>query len=436
MKPSIGVVSAGHEVTANAAKEILLVGGNAFDAALAALFASCIAEPVLASLGGGGFLMAQTANEKPSLYDFFVQTPHDRPATENLDFYPIVADFGTVQQEFHIGMGSIATPGAIKGLFSIHKDLCRLPLKEIIQPAREAALKGIRVNSFQHHIADLVSPIIKSSPEALRLHATDQNPDSIAPTNEIITHPEMADAFEILAHEGEALFYQGEMGRLLIDACRDRGGCLTTTDLETYAVERREPLTLNYRHTRLFTNPPPSVGGILIAFALSLLETETISRYQPNSLNHLQRIAHAMRLTQELRNQRSIGSNPDLNGDLEILSHEFLSRYREIMSNHKTFSRGTTQISIADSTGNMASMTLSNGEGSGYVLPGCGIMLNNMLGEEDINPHGFHQWPFNRRIASMMSPSLVIADNGDVIATGSGGSNRIRSAIMQVLINL
>lgn len=114
MKQSTGVVAAGHEVTANAAREILLAGGNAFDAALAALFASCIAEPVLASLGGGGFLMAQTAGEKPSLYDFFVQTPHGRPATDDVDFYPIVADFGTVQQEFHIGMGSIATPGQLK----------------------------------------------------------------------------------------------------------------------------------------------------------------------------------------------------------------------------------------------------------------------------------------------------------------------------------
>ncbi|MCW8945542.1 MAG: gamma-glutamyltransferase [Sedimenticola sp.] len=436
MKQSTGVVAAGHEVTANAAREILLAGGNAFDAALAALFASCIAEPVLASLGGGGFLMAQTAGEKPSLYDFFVQTPHGRPAADDVDFYPIVADFGTVQQEFHIGMGSIATPGAIKGIFSIHKDLCKLPLKEIIQPAREAALKGVRVNSFQHHIADLVSPIIKSSPGALRLHATAQQPDKIALTDEIITHPEMADTFEILAHEGEALFYQGEMGRLLTDTCRDHGGCLTATDLEAYSVARRQPLTLNYHNNRLFTNPPPSVGGILIAFALSLLEKEDLGRTPPNGIDHLQRVAHAMRLTHELRNKRPIGSNPDLEVDLEILSSEFLSSYREVMSNHKTFSRGTTQISIADGSGNIASMTLSNGEGSGYVLPGCGIMLNNMLGEEDINPLGFHQWPFNRRIASMMSPSLVVADNGDVIATGSGGSNRIRSAIMQVLINL
>ncbi len=436
MKQSEGVVAAGHEVTANAAREILRAGGNAFDAALAALFASCVAEPVLASLGGGGFLMAQSKGEKPKLYDFFVQTPHHRPPEEDVDFYPIVADFGTVQQEFHIGMGSIATPGVIKGAFHIHQDLCKLPLKEIIQPACEAARNGVRINRFQHHIADLVSPIIKSSPEALRLHESLQQPGTIALPDEIIANPAMADAFEILSHEGEALFYQGEMGRLLTDTCRDQGGCLSPFDLESYKVERRKPLTLNYRQSYLFTNPPPSVGGILIAFTLSLLETADLGSCAVNSSDHLQRIAHAMKLTHELRNARAIGASTNLDADLEILDNEFLSSYRDILSNHKTFSRGTTQISTADRWGNMASMTISNGEGSGYVLPGCGIMLNNMLGEEDINPHGFHQWPLNRRIASMMSPSLMISKRGDVIATGSGGSNRIRSAIMQVLVNL
>ncbi|MES9964117.1 MAG: gamma-glutamyltransferase, partial [Candidatus Sedimenticola sp. 20ELBAFRAG] len=119
----------------------------------------------------------------------------------------------------------------------------------------------------------------------------------------------------------------------------------------------------------------------------------------------------------------------------EILTDSYLESYREIMRKHAGFSRGTTQISIADAEGNVASMTLSNGEGAGYVIPGTGIMMNNMLGEEDINPHGFHQWPVNRRIASMMSPTLAFTSDGRALVTGSGGSNRIRSAILQVLVN-
>ena len=120
----------------------------------------------------------------------------------------------------------------------------------------------------------------------------------------------------------------------------------------------------------------------------------------------------------------------------KILHHTYLADYHETMANHTSFSRGITQISIADNQGNCVSMTLSNGEGAGYVIPDTGIMMNNMLGEEDINPHGFHNWPCNSRIASMMSPSMAFTDNGDTYVVGSGGSNRIRSAVLQVLINL
>lgn len=429
-------MAAGHPVTASAAAEILRAGGNAFDAALAALFASCVAEPVLASLGGGGFLTARPATAQPLLYDFFAQTPQHRPREFELDFYPIVADFGTAQQEFHIGMGSIATPGVIKGVFAIHRELCHMPLREIIQPACEAARNGIQVNSFQHYISEVVSPIILSSPEALQLHASQQKPGTIAAPDETLYNPAMADGFEILALEGEALFYRGEMGRQLVDDCHAGGGCLTQADLESYRVARRAPLALNYHGNRLFTNPPPATGGILIAFTLALLEPERLGQFPVNSSDHLGRIGHAMQLTQQLRNATDSGTEIAASVEERILSSELLDSYRAIMRDHKSFSRGTTQISIADSAGNLASMTLSNGEGSGYVLPGCGIMLNNMLGEEDINPHGFNQWPLDRRIASMMSPSLVITGNGDAIAVGSGGSNRIRSAVLQVLVNL
>lgn len=431
-----GTVAAGHQITAQAAIAILDEGGNAFDAALAALFASCVAEPVLASLGGGGFLLARTSDNPPILYDFFTQTPlHKSPETA-VDFYPILADFGTAQQEFHIGLGSIATPGVIKGLFSVHRDLCRLPLNIIIQPACQAARQGVTINDFQHYISNIVSPIIKSSPDALKLHASEQNPGDIATAGEVVYHQEMADAFEALAREDERLFYLGEMGHRLIRTCRQQGGYLRKEDLAKYEVVQRKPLELAYRGSRLFTNPPPSVGGTLIAFTLALIEPERLSRFPAGSFEHLVRIAQAQKVTQQLRQEQGVDRDLDEPACQEILSSRFLIYYRNILKRHQSFTRGTTQISIADKEGNFASMTLSNGEGSGYVIPGTGIVLNNMLGEEDINPHGFHQWPENRRIASMMSPTLVFSNKGQIIATGSGGSNRIRSAILQVLINL
>lgn len=431
-----GIVAAGHPATAQAAADILREGGNAFDAVLAALLASCVAEPVLASLGGGGFLLARTAIQPPQLYDFFTQTPSLKRPRSEVDFFPILADFGTAQQEFHIGMGAIASPGVIRGLFEIHRNLCRMPLTTIIQPACAMARAGVPVNPFQHYIAEIVSPILLSTSGALDLHQSPARPGTLAAVGEPVPQPQMADAFDILAREGEALFYEGEMGEALLQDSKSHGGHLRREDLAGYRIARRIPLELRYHQFHLYTNPPPSIGGTLIAFTLALLEQEQLGNHQEGDADHLLKIAHAQRLTQQLRHDQQIEQDLNAQTAARILGNDILQQYRRSMRNHPTCSRGTTQISIADHSGNLASMTLSNGEGSGYVIPGTGIMMNNMLGEEDISPHGFHLWPEDRRIASMMSPTLVLAEDGRAVVTGSGGSNRIRSAILQVLINL
>ncbi len=436
MKKPLGVVAAGHHNTASAASTILNAGGNAFDAALAALFASCVAEPVLSSLGGGGFLLAHSNNVDSVLYDFFAHTPGQKPPVDELDFRPITADFGAAQQEFHIGMGSIAVPGVVRGIFRIHRDLCTLPLAVIVEPAVQLARKGVRINSFQHYISSIVSPIIESSPAALRLHTCADHPATIAPLNQVVTQPDMADMFSALVQEGEDLFYKGELAQRLVADCNSKGGAIRQIDLDRYRVEPRTPLSVTYGDARLLTNPAPAIGGTLIAFTLSLLQQQALTEMQLHGCKHLTNLAHAMQITQQLRQEHKIDSKLDAATSQQILSNGFLKSYRDILHRHTTCSRGTTQISIADRHGNIASMTLSNGEGSGYVLPGTGIMLNNMLGEEDLNPQGFHAWPEDRRIASMMAPTLAFMPNGDMIATGSGGSNRIRSAILQVLINL
>ena len=136
MSKSKGVVAAGHELTARAAAEILEDGGNAFDACVAGLFMTFVAEAVFASPGGGGFLMARREGSgSVSLFDFFAETPRKRRPSGEVDFYPIHADFGPAKQEFHIGVGSTATPGVVPGLFAMHQELCRLPMKRLVEPA-------------------------------------------------------------------------------------------------------------------------------------------------------------------------------------------------------------------------------------------------------------------------------------------------------------
>ncbi len=425
-----GAVAAGHPATAEAATLVMEAGGNAFDAALAGLCAACVAEPVLTSLGGGGFLLAHLGDGRNTLYDFFVQTPLRRRPEAELDFHPIVADFGTAQQEFHIGMGSIATPGTIKGLFRVHAELGSLPMHEIVRPAVDIARGGIAVNRLQAYIFSVVKPIYLSTESARGIYSSRRNGDAPVQDGEMLRQPELADALESLAIEGEQLFYRGEMGAALIAACRSGGGYLQQPDLHQYNMVKREPLGYRYRKARILTNPPPSSGGSLIRFAHALLEPHDQGAF--GSAQHLKLLAEVMKQTNLARMEN--GRNATATAG-DILDPETIARFRAALSGHPVNARGTTHISVVDAHDNAASLSLSNGEGSGYVLPGTGIMLNNMLGEEDLNPGGFHLWDTDVRVSSMMAPTLAI-DHQRIIATGSGGSNRLRTAILQTLNNL
>ncbi len=431
VKPRQGIVSAGHDETAEAAAQVLSVGGNAFDAAMAALCTACVAEPVLASLGGGGFLLAKRAGAAPMLYDFFTQTPGCKRPVDDVDFYPIQADFGDTTQEFHIGMGSIAVPGAIAGLCQIHRELCRMPMTEITAYAGGLAARGVVVNPFQHGISTIVEPILRASPETFALHASSLDQDVLALPGERMHNPGLSRALSRLADEGAELFYRGEWGRQLVEDCRSLGGHLSEADLSGYQVVKRKPLMHRYRGEVIHTNPPPSLGGMLICFALQLLEPSGPVGARDSS-RYLHLLGSAMRLTLALRGDE----RAEVVGDPRLPDSALVAEYLALMAEQAVFRRGTTQISVADCAGNLASLTLSNGEGAGYVLPDTGIVLNNMLGEEDINPHGFHQWPVDRRISSMMAPTLLERSGGELVVTGSSGSNRIRSAVLQVLCNL
>jgi gamma-glutamyltranspeptidase/glutathione hydrolase len=427
--PNQGVVAAGHGATAAAACAMLQEGGNAFDASLAAMLAACVAEPVLASPGGGGFLTARPAGRASMVADFFPQTPQRKRPAETVDIHPIQADFGSASQTFHIGMASIATPGFIRGLFAIHARLCRLPLRVLLEPALDLAREGVVVNAFQHQISRIVSPILLHTAESLALHRSPADPQRLVAEGERQRLPELADFLETLALEGERLFYDGEAGQLLSSACREQGGHLQRSDLSAYQVVWRRPLNQRYRSARIITNPLPALGGTLIGFALGLLEDTLPDTSSAGDLGHLTSLARVMQCSQLLR-------QASFDGEGYQFDPQSLAGFRQRLKEGGISSRGTTQISIADQQGNLASMTLSNGEGSAYVLPGTGIMLNNMLGEEDLNPAGINHWPEDRRLASMMSPTLLFTDDGSSIVSGSGGSNRIRSAILQVISNL
>jgi gamma-glutamyltranspeptidase/glutathione hydrolase len=427
-----GAVAAGHAATAEAAAFALREGGNAFDAVVAAHWSACVAEPVLTSLGGGGFLLAQSEAGEISIYDFFTHTPRHKLPASGIDFHPIEADFGTTRQEFHIGYGSVATPGTVRGMFSIHRDLGSLPMPVLLEPAIELASKGLRVNPLQAYILDVVRPIYLATPQAAQRFASQSTPGRLVGEGELLQLPELAETLRALAQEGERLFYEGDIATAIDAACRSEGGQLRCADLEQYQVRRRQPLHIQYRDAGFYTNPAPSSGGLLIGFALKLLERHVQAGLSIDSVDGLSQLAELMQST----NQARLDGIRRNGLDERMLDPVLLEQYRHQVSGRARSFRGTTHISVIDRRGNLASLTASNGEGCGHMLGDTGIMLNNMLGEEDLNPHGFHAWQENRRLTSMMAPSMLQLNDGRTIALGSGGSNRIRSAILQVLLRV
>lgn len=438
-----GAIACGHPATAAAAHEILADGGNAFDAVLAGMCAATVAEPVFCSLGGGGYLLACPAGGPPRVYDFFVETPRRRRPRDDIDFYPVLADFGTATQEFHIGLGAIATPGAIAGLFAAHADLGSVPMSRLMDPAVRLAREGIRVRPIDGYIYGVVGRILTARPEGRSLFApagSGDAPGRLLTTGDCLRQPDLAATFEALAKEGPALFYDGELGRRLIADCQSQGGQISVEDLAGYEVVRRLPLERRYRNARILTNPPPSSGGILIAFALALLEAIDLPRAGHGSIDHIRALARAMILTNQARVEsrlhEAMAEAEEQAAADRLLDPDLLARYAREILGHPQNPRGTTHISAVDAVGNIAALTISNGEGCGYILPDSGIMLNNMLGEEDLSPLGFHVWPEGSRMSSMMAPTVAYLEDSRIAALGSGGSNRIRTAILQVLVNL
>ena len=420
------VVAAGHPATAQAAAAMLTAGGNAVDAALAGAAMACVAEPVLASLGGGGFLLATTNDGGTTAFDFFAQTPRNKNADGVLE--EVHADFGPARQAFHVGAGSIATPGMAPGMAAIHGALGSLPLADIVAPAVAAARDGVPVTAFQAKLFEVVAPIYVHSAAARAVFASFGGAGRLPQAGDRLALPTLADSLALLGAEGAAPFVDGEVAAAMCAAARDDGH-LMADDLRGYQVARREGLAVVYRGADVWLNPPPASGGLLVGFGLGLLDGLAPPAAFGDG-DHGTLLREILRLTGQARAATGV--------DAALLDPDLLASYRAQVVGRPAAPRGTTHISVIDGDGRAAAMSLSNGEGCGLMA--AGFMVNNMLGEADLAPGGsaagLNQWATDTRMASMMTPTVVRRADGTLAALGSGGSNRIRSAMLQVLINL
>jgi len=424
-KYSKSIIASGHPLVSEAAGTILKEGGNAFDAVVAAGFASTVVEPALNNLGGGGLLLGHSAEKGQNLFfDFFVDTPGLglKESVDEPHFFPVTVQFSGSKQVFNVGLGSVAVPGTLKGLLHIHKRLGSMRLSDVLAPAIELAKSHV-VNERQAYFLKLLYPIMTLLPEGNAIYKPGGN---YLKEGDQQVNNELSSFLEMVAAGSGDTFYHGEVARKISQDMAENGGLLTHQDLAAYEVKERTPMAVPFRDYELLTSPAPSLGGALIGLSLSLQSLYGIPDYEYGTDEYL---LHTTGLMQEIEKIRKSGFSNEK--DLKAFFNS--TQGEQSIENIRIFPRGTTHISIADKNGNCASMTCSNGEGSGYFVPGTGVMLNNMMGEDDLHPEGFHSGPAGQRVGSMMSPSLLIKDGDVKLVIGSGGSKRIRTAVTQVL---
>ncbi|MGH7482954.1 MAG: gamma-glutamyltransferase family protein, partial [Longimicrobiales bacterium] len=363
-----------------------------------------------------------------------------------MDFERVTIDFGATTQDFYLGRASVAVPGNIFGLCRLAADYGRLPLPTILEPAIELARHGLPLAQFQAETCDLLAPLYTHT-EGMRRIFAPRGP--IIQPGERLFIPDLVETLTALAEEGEALIRHGRLAQAILADQAANGGLLTARDLQEYEVRRLPSIGLPYRDYEILLPPPSSTGGALTGFSLKLLNGFEVTQRPHGSMSHLQLLYEVMAATNRARPYWDKASEtlPVNEAIAQFLSDEFSRRfYDEIQAAldgrqvapgpERPGPSNTSHLSVIDGNGLAVSLTTTAGESAGYVVPGTGLILNNMLGEEDLHPQGFHTRPPGQRIPTMMTPAIVLKQGQTHLVIGSGGSIRIRSAILQTLNNL
>jgi gamma-glutamyltranspeptidase / glutathione hydrolase len=392
---------------------------------VAAVLMSFVAESPLTGPGAGGFMLVHTADGEDHLLDFFVAAPGAGLAKpEPAELTPIPVEFAPEAiQVFNIGPSSCGVYGTPRGLAQALERFGTMPLGALTDAPARVAREGAELTPIQAYLTKILGPILIAAPEGQAIYAPEGR---ILETGEKVRIPELGDLLERLGAEGPGFLYEGPVAAKISDHVLARGGLLTQEDLAAYEVVEREPAHARYHGFDVLTNPPPSSGGILISYALNLLE-------QIGRPGDLRALVEVMDRANRSRSE-SFLQGLHMEGYLErFLAAEAIEQHALDIGSRLG---STTHISALDADGACATVTCSNGSCSGVIVPGTGMHLNNMLGEEDLNPLGFHRHEPGRRIPSMMAPTVVVRDGKPVVALGSAGSNRIRSAILQTILGV
>ena len=415
----IAVSATGHQALA-AGLEVGSEGGTAVDAALAASFVALATEPGMVSLAGGCYVSVWPAGDEPVVVDGNVEMPGRGadPARLGHGVREIVTTYGG-GVTMHAGAGSVATPGIVPAFGMVHERFARLDWGRLITPAARAVTDGYPMShAAARYLGIVADSLFAPDPEAFSLLTGTGG--GLLGGGERTTNPALAEVLHQLAADGPRLFRSGPVARALVDHMTAEGGLVTAEDLAAYRPLERPAYRLDVGDWDVAVNPPPAVGGPMLAVMLGELARR--GQWTWSDAIEIQRAVHAYRLDVH-----------DRSWDLEADGLALLDRVRADGLAGLSGSGSTAHISAVDENGTACAITMSSGYGAGSCIPGTGILLNNCLGETELNAHGLHATEPGTRLASNMAPTTARASDGRTLAIGSPGADRITTALMLVL---
>ncbi|CNI48668.1 gamma-glutamyltranspeptidase [Yersinia frederiksenii] len=449
-----GMVVTSQYLASQVGTDILKMGGNAVDAAVAVGYAQAVVNPCCGNIGGGGFMTIHLADGT----DTFINFRETAPAAASADMY--LDKEGNVTKDASLyGYLAAGVPGTVLGMDSAQKKYGKLTRQQVMAPAIKLARKGFTLTRADTDILDTTVKRFRQDPESARIFLR-PNGEALQPGDRLV-QTDLADTLAAISENGPDAFYQGKIPQAVEAAAKNNGGILTAADFANYKITETAPITCSYRGYKFVSSPPPSSGGVTLCETLNVLEGYDLKSMGFNSAAYIHTLTEAMRHAYMDRNT-FLGDPEFVKNPIDrLLSKSYAADIRkQIIANKATPSvevqpgmqphekPETTHYSIVDHEGNAVSTTYTvNGRfGAVVIAPGTGFFLNDEMDDFTVkvgeqNLYGLVQGATNsiapgKRPLSSMSPTLVTKDGKTFMVLGSPGGSRIITITLQTALNV
>lgn len=449
-----GMVASEQGLATQVGLDILKQGGNAIDAAVAVGFALAVVLPNAGNIGGGGFMVL---HDDKTGKDVAIDFREIAPAKASRDMY-LDSQGNVIDGKSLFTHDASGVPGTVAGMEYALKKWGTMPLSKVLEPAIKLADKGFIVT-------DVLARTLQEEKSTLGKWSASKaiffkNGEPLK-SGDLLVQKDLAKSLRLIAKQGAKAFYQGEIATKIAKEMQSQGGTMTLEDLKAYKVVERQPIIGDYRGYKVVTMPPPSSGGVHLIEILNMLEHYPIKEDGVNSAKNIHHMAESMKLAYADRSEYL--GDPDfvkipVTG---LTSKAYANERVKTIDDNKarlssTIKPGkpqpyesdqTTHYSVMDKAGNAVAVTytLNLNFGSGIVVEGTGILLNNEMDDFSVKPgvpnaFGLVGGAANaieakKRPLSSMTPTIVMKNNKPWLVTGSPGGARIITTVLQSVVN-